>query len=105
MPLLGGRVIFKVYDYNTVGFDELIGCMHIELRDILPDRNGKPGRLKDAYDWKQIYGAPRGVSGDVTKAMNNNPEIASLWKGRILMQTTCELTKKPKLLKKKLPEE
>ena len=27
--------------------------------------------------------------------MNDNPEIASNWKGRVLIQITCEPTEKP----------
>lgn len=45
LPLLGGRVIFRVYDHNAVQSDELIGSMHIELKDILPQKDGSPGRL------------------------------------------------------------
>ena len=34
--------------------------------------------------------------------MNENPEIASFWKGRVLMQVTAEETEKPLLLVQKL---
>lgn len=34
--------------------------------------------------------------------MNSNPEIASTWKGRILMQITAEKTDKPSLLCQKI---
>lgn len=103
LPLVGGRIVFRVYDYNTGIPDEMIGSMHIELKDILPDRNNNPGRLNNMFDWKQVYGSPLGVSGKMTDTMNQNPEVASLWKGRILMQCTHEKTQKPKLMKKKLP--
>lgn len=42
------------------------------------------------------------VSGKATDRMNQNPEVASFWKGRILIQCTCEETEKPKLLVRKL---
>lgn len=51
----------------------------------MPDANGNPGRFNGKYDWKNIYGAPLNVSGKMTDMMNNNPEIGSLWKGRILI--------------------
>jgi hypothetical protein len=35
--------------------------------------------------------------------MNLNPEIASFWKGRILMQVLCEESEKPLLLVQKIP--
>ena len=47
--------------------------------------------------WKNIYGAPVDVSGTTAKQMNENPEVASLWKGRILIQVTAEKTEKPVL--------
>jgi hypothetical protein len=37
LPLLGGRVVFKVFDHNTALADELIGSIHMELSKILPD--------------------------------------------------------------------
>ncbi len=37
--------------------------------------------------------------------MNENPEIASNWKGRILMQVTAEKTEKPLCLMRQLPKE
>ena len=37
--------------------------------------------------------------------MNLNPEVASFWKGRILMMSTCEKTEKPLLKKVSLKEE
>jgi hypothetical protein len=104
LPLLGGRIVFRVYDHNTGIPDELIGSIHFELRDILPDRNGNPGKLVNRYDWKQIYGAPMDISGKITDKMNENPEIASFWKGRILMRCSCEKTEKPKLKVKQLDE-
>lgn len=39
----------------------------------------------------------------MTDSMNQNPEIASFWKGRILMRTTCEETEKPLLKIKDIP--
>lgn len=29
------------------------------------------------------------------RAMNENPEVASNWKGRVLVEVTCEKTEKP----------
>jgi len=34
-------------------------------------------------------------SGENTAKMNHNPELASTWKGRILMQVVAEKTDKP----------
>ena len=104
IPMLGGRLVFKVYDDDTLG-DELIGAIYFNIKDYIPDADGNPGRFNGTYDWKNIYGAPTGVSGDTTKKMNENPEIASLWKGRILMQCIAEETEKPLLLLQKIEPE
>jgi len=97
IPIVGGRLIFKVYDEDTLS-DELIGAVYYNLKDIIPDANGKEGKLNNKFDWKNIYGAPVGVSGKWADNMNNNPEIASLWKGRMLVQCVAVETDKPKLL-------
>lgn len=68
---------------------------------MLPDADGNPGKFNGMFDWKNIYGAPKGVSGKITDKMNLNPEIASFWKGRILCQCIAEETDKPLLLIRK----
>jgi hypothetical protein len=37
--------------------------------------------------------------------MNENPEMASNWKGRVLMQVTCEPTDKPIIKECVIPDE
>ena len=36
--------------------------------------------------------------------MNENPEIASAWKGRVLVQVCSEVTEKPKCMKRRITE-
>lgn len=88
--------MFKIYDEDTIS-DEIIGAIHYDLKDIIPDANGKEGRLNNKFDWKNIYGAPLDHSGKWCDKMNDNPEVASFWKGRILVQCVAELTEKPLL--------
>jgi len=52
--------------------------------------------------WYNLYGSPLGVSGDNTDKMNNYPEFASTWKGRILMHITCADVKNPEMKVEKL---
>lgn len=40
--------------------------------------------------WFNIQGAPVDKMGENTDLMNNIPELASTWKGRVLMYITCE---------------
>lgn len=105
IPIVGGRLVFKIYDEDAIN-DELIGAIHFELKDIVDDANGVKGKFNGMYDWKNIYGAPLKCSGKNTNKMNLNPEIASFWKGRILVQCIAEETDKPLLLVRKIdPDE
>jgi len=58
-----------------------------------------------SYFWKNIYGSPLNVSGETKKAMNENPDIASTWKGRLLMQVTATKTEAPELGINDIPED
>jgi hypothetical protein len=53
--------------------------------------NVKNGR----FFWKNVYGAPIDKSGAAADMMNHNPEMGSLWKGRVLMQIFTVKTEKP----------
>lgn len=47
--------------------------------------------------WLNLYGSPLGCSGDNTDKMNEFPELASTWKGRILMHISAADTKNPEM--------
>lgn len=90
LPVMGGRLNFKVWDEDTIS-DDVIGAFNLNAKDIIGQKNGQ-------FFWKNIYGAPPGSSGPAADNMNENPEIASFWKGRILMQVEAIKTEKPVLL-------
>ena len=94
---MGGRLVFKVFDEDTV-CDEVVGSIVLQAKNIIGDKNG-------IFMWKNIYGCPTDVGGSVSEQMNENPEIASLWKGRILMQVCAEKTEKPVLRVQNIPNE
>jgi len=86
------RIVFKIYDDNILS-DEIVGSIILDLKDIM-DEDHKNG----FHFWKNIYGAPLKVSGSNADAMNENPELGSRFKGRILMQTIAKKVEKPKFL-------
>ena len=47
--------------------------------------------------WKNLYGSPLGVSGENQVKMNENPDLASTWKGRTLMHISAFDVKNPEL--------
>lgn len=77
----------KVMDQDLVK-DEVVGSMIFNLKDCIGSLNGK-------FFWKNIYGAPLDKSGANTELMNSNPEVASTWKGRILMKVEAQKTDRP----------
>lgn len=87
IPTASDRLIFKLYDHNTVT-DELVGSIKFSIKELMKAEN-------PVYKWVNVYGAPKGVSGKFTDEMNNNPELATTWKGRILIMYYAEDTKNP----------
>ena len=87
MPIVASKVILKLWDYDKLG-DEVVGSLQFNVKNIIGPKNGK-------FFWKNIYGGPLDYSGAMYKEMNENPIVASAWKGRILMQVLAEKTEKP----------
>lgn len=100
-PLVSSRIVMSVFDSDTAS-DDIIGSMSFEIHTILQrtrDDNQFP------WLWKDIYGAAPDVSGKHTDEMNLVPESASHWRGRILMQVTCEKSDKPEMKVAKVSQE
>lgn len=77
------RLVLKLWDEDNVT-DEIVGSMFFSLKKIVNECGGN-GTLT----WTNLYGSPLGVSGKNTDRMNENPELASTWKGRLLMHISC----------------
>ena len=45
------------------------------------------------FTWRHVYGAPVDCDSDQAKAMNANPDIGTIWKGRVLLY--IEVTDEP----------
>jgi hypothetical protein len=65
--------------------------MFFSLKKLISD-GGVPG---GKFYWHNLYGAPIGYSGKTCDLMNDNPEVGSAWKGRILMQIESVDSKHP----------
>jgi hypothetical protein len=89
MPLITSRTTIKLMDKDDL-YDETVGSVLFDMKNVIE------GAYEGLYFWKNIYGSPMNQSKSDSKvAMNENPEIASNWKGRVLMQISCEETDKP----------
>lgn len=90
---MSSRLVMKLYDEDKIK-DEIVGSIIFNLKDFIDQKNGQPS---SNFFWKNIYGSPLDVSGENTNLMNNNPDLASTWKGRVLMQVVAEKTEKPNI--------
>ena len=76
-------------DEDEVGA-EVVGSLLFDTKDLVE------GKMNNKFFWKNVYGSPMNqADGEDKRNMNANPEIASNWKGRVLVQTECYETKKP----------
>jgi len=90
--LASDRLVLKVFDEDKVS-DEIVGSMNFSLKKMITESSSADGVLC----WHNLYGSPLGCSGDNTNRMNEFPEIASTWKGRILMHIQAYDTKNPEM--------
>jgi hypothetical protein len=89
IPIIAKRLVLKLMDSDDVS-DEVIGSLLFDMQDIVD------GKFNGKFFWKNVYGSPLNQSNSQAKRdMNESPELASNWKGRILMQIECEATEKP----------
>ena len=81
LPCVSGRLIIRVWDYDALKEDDIVGTVAFDWHDI------QRGLYKE-YFWANIYGAPLDVSGVHTDKMNAEPTHASYWRGRVLLNIT-----------------
>ena len=98
MPVVASRLVLKVYDHDKIGSDEICGSMVLDIKKIIDNLNGKTL-------WKNLFGSPMDCSGEHTALMNENPEMASNWKGRIMIGFVAEKVEKPEMKIQKIPAE
>jgi hypothetical protein len=83
-PSMADSLQLSVYDWDQVGSDELVATQYQSIK-LVKAVGGKLGPF-----WANLYGAPLGlktlgIGDNVKKQMNTYPEIASTYRGRILM--------------------
>lgn len=93
MPVLVPNINLRLMD-EDVGSDEMAGSIQIPTKDLIEKEY-----MHNHFSWKSFYGSPLNQSGSEAKtAMNKEPNLASNWKGRLLVQTIVEKCEKPKHL-------
>ncbi|KAK1942894.1 Dysferlin [Phytophthora citrophthora] len=83
-PSMADSIQLAVYDWDQVGSDELVGYVYQSVK-LVKAMSGKIGPF-----WANIYGAPLrlktvGIGDSMKKQMNTYPDIASTYRGRLLL--------------------
>lgn len=92
LPVAVPRIPIRIMDYDEIGSDELAATFELITKEIIENKHGDNGRLH----WRNLYGSPVGQSNSNEKRlMNEHPDFASEWKGRILVNIIAEPTDKP----------
>ena len=94
MPIMSGKLLLSVMDRDNV-VDECAGSLIFDYKELL-------SMEQRTFFWANVYGAPgqEGMiakGGDMVDAMNEDPSIATLWKGRVLVGVEYEESETPKL--------
>ena len=90
-PVLQDRLVIEVYDWNLTS-DTIIGSLILSTKKLIAE-GSKPGGF---YMWRSIYGSPPDNTNAHADAMNKNPNMASDWKGMVLLHIDVEEEDKPK---------
>lgn len=90
-PTSKGSLKLQVWDRDATT-DEIVGSIEFQLKELVKNCSKAGGEFR----WINIYGAHTGlIEGPNMKAMNNYPEIASKWKGKILFHLQVTDSKSP----------
>lgn len=89
-PLASDRLLLQLHDEDKLT-SEIVGSMYFSLKKLISEGDVPGGK----YFWQNLYGAPIGYSGTVCDMMNDQPELGSQWKGRIMMHIEAAEAKHP----------
>ena len=99
LPIKDEKLILQVYDEDTIA-DEIIASLVLNVKSMMKYDSEENKCTK----WVNLYGAPQGYMGSNVDKMNEDPELATKWKGKILMEYFCEESKYPVLKLRNLPD-
>ena len=94
VPSSHNKLELQIWD-KDVTFDEKAASVDMNIKEILKHDKSRPSNAGSRWEWINLYGAPVGYSGSSCTKMNDNPEVASTWKGRVLVEYWVEDCKFP----------
>jgi hypothetical protein len=96
-PCVSQKLVLRLFDKDLAN-SELVGSFYFEWDDIIADKYSD-------YFWSNIYGAPPRISNSFSNIMNNNSNLASHWRGRVLLKIiTDHSVKKAKLKRENISD-
>lgn len=99
IPIITPRYVLKLMDDNLTGADT-VGSILFSLKDIIEQK------ITNKFTWVNIYGSQLHLSGSTHKTeQNENPELATNWKGRVMLQILAEKCEKPIIKVQKIDDE
>jgi len=72
LPTISDTIMFQLYDWESAGSDEVMGCSSFSIKDIMAGKYNRPF-------WINIYGPPKDPKDKYKKIMNEVPEMATWW--------------------------
>jgi len=97
LPVVSGRVKVAIWDHDLGSKDDFVGELFFEFEEIMK------GKLEKLF-WANIYGSPPGALGDWAIKMSSEPELATFWRGRVLLSLKAEEMDKPELIARPIPD-
>ena len=99
--MLSDRLVLSFYD-DAVGSDNLFGSLVMSVKQLIA-----LGKQPNGYtNWESLYGCQKGMDGNEKgEEMNLNPEMASNWRGQVLINVVAKQEEKPKKLVQEMNKE
>lgn len=99
-PSVSSKIIINVMDSDNFSASELAATLDFEVEDVIN------GRYSELF-WAYLYGGPVNCSNDQALIMNAHPDIASNFRGRILLslEVGSEETVKPISMVEPMPHD
>lgn len=98
IPTVSQKIVLTIKDHDSASKDDLVGSIEINVNDVI-NKN-----MYNELRYFDIYGSPFNDDSKYCTLMNNNAEIGSAWKGRILMKITTSDSDNPSASIRKMDE-
>lgn len=93
LPSANDSLDFVLYDYNATSRDEYVANIHFSIKEL----DARLEKEKFILQWFNLYGGHQKNSGKIVDEQNKEPEKATTYKGRILLEIRSKTMDQPVL--------